>query len=56
MENILKQPMKIKTIKLQRKTHQENQKKKKEGNELNRFSFQMIENENEKYETKIINK
>jgi hypothetical protein len=56
MENILKQPMKIKTVKLQKKTYEENQKKKKRGNELNRFSFQMKENENEKYETKIINK
>jgi hypothetical protein len=56
MENILKQPMKIKIVKLQRKTYQENQKKKKRGNKLNRFYFQMTENENEKYETKIINK
>jgi hypothetical protein len=48
--------MKIKIVKLQRITYQENQKKKKRWNELNRFSFQMTENENEKYETKIINK
>ncbi len=28
-----------KTVKLQKKTYQENQKKKKRGNELNRFLF-----------------
>ncbi len=38
-ENILKQPMKIETIKLQRKTYKKNQKKKKNGNKKDRFFF-----------------
>ncbi len=36
-ENIFKKPMKIETIKLQRKTYKKNQKKKKRGNEKDRF-------------------
>jgi len=56
MGKYIKTSHEIKIVDIQRKTYQENQKKTKRGNELNRFSFQMTENENEKYETKIINK
>ncbi len=38
-ENILKQPMKIKIVKLWKKTYQKNQKKKKRRNKKDRFLF-----------------
>lgn len=55
-ENILKQPMKIVIVKLQRKTHKKKPKEEEEMKQKRQIFTQVIKNENQKYETKIVSK